>query len=706
MATEKIELIKLNIDQEELVTNMTLLSNKIKEQKQELKDLENANKALAEQGKDNTQQYKDNSTQMELVKANTKGLSAEYRTNQKVLVDIVSTEKAQLGTLQQLKIQNAELRKEQQGLNLTTAEGVKRNKEINIQIDKNTEFTKEHSDALVQDKMNVGNYGSALDGLPGPMGGVVGGIKKMIIAAKAFIATPLGMILAALALVIGIMGKAFRNSQKLMDIFNQSAAALSATISVLRDRISNFVEWELSLFNKDLRESRKASKELSDELLGLDDTMSKGEKRRARRQAKKGLFEEMKEEAAAAKALEKEMQDLEDAEIAFTVAKAELIKKIEQNKLAVKDANLTDEERLNLLDEALAFQDELVSKEVGFAKERARISQAQVKLGNSTREEMKANAELQAAAIEIEAAGFRQQKTVATERLGYVKKLRTAEAKALEQKEKDYQAELQLWIDFDNDLKSAKEKSAEEWLKSEMSALDKEIADKLTIEKRDDEYEKARSLFNLVSKRALDEQEETNEFERLKTNLKYRKEAEIEAAKEVGGDVALINTRYALLEIALGRETKNQKLLIISDFIGQLGGLFGEQTKIAKAAAVVQTTIDTYVGAQSVFAMTPGGIVVKTIAAGIAVGMGIANVKKILSVKAGGGVSASPSISAPQASVSSVISSTGGIITRDINENVDSYIGRTSRIDQTVLVIDEATAKQRGIKEVDQAAVI
>lgn len=65
--------------------------------------------------------------------------------------------------------------------------------------------------------------------------------------------------------------------------------------------------------------------------------------------------------------------------------------------------------------------------------------------------------------------------------------------------------------------------------------------------------------------------------------------------------------------------------------------LAGESSSVGKAAAIAATTINTYKGAQSAYADTPGGPIIKGIAAAIAVATGVMSVKKIISTKIPGG---------------------------------------------------------------------
>lgn len=86
----------------------------------------------------------------------------------------------------------------------------------------------------------------------------------------------------------------------------------------------------------------------------------------------------------------------------------------------------------------------------------------------------------------------------------------------------------------------------------------------------------------------------------------------------------------------------------LSDTLGQVADLFGEQTAAGKAAAIAQATIDTYLSAQKAYQATIGipivGPVLAPINAGIAIAAGIKNIKSIASVKTPGGGGPDPSI--------------------------------------------------------------
>jgi hypothetical protein len=112
---------------------------------------------------------------------------------------------------------------------------------------------------------------------------------------------------------------------------------------------------------------------------------------------------------------------------------------------------------------------------------------------------------------------------------------------------------------------------------------------------------------------------------------------------------------------------KRELLNLYSNALSVASGLLGESTVAGKAAAVASATISTYLAATQAYAsqLTPGDPTSPfraTLAAGIAVAAGLANVRKILAVQTpggGGSGGAAPSASTPQAPSFNVVG-TGG----------------------------------------------
>lgn len=129
------------------------------------------------------------------------------------------------------------LREERKKLNLETAEGQKRAAEINKQLDANTEIIKKNSSALEKQRLNIGNYGSALDKVIPGLGGMITGIGGMTKAALAFIATPLGAVLAALGVALAALTSYFRGSEEGQMKLNRIMDVGSAIVGKFSDLI-------------------------------------------------------------------------------------------------------------------------------------------------------------------------------------------------------------------------------------------------------------------------------------------------------------------------------------------------------------------------------------------------------------------------------------------------------------------------------------
>ena len=107
--------------------------------------------------------------------------------------------------------------------------------------------------------------------------------------------------------------------------------------------------------------------------------------------------------------------------------------------------------------------------------------------------------------------------------------------------------------------------------------------------------------------------------------------------------------------------------------------------KIQKAANIANALIDTYRGAQSAFASTTGGIIIKSLAAGVAVTAGLLNVKKIKSTQFNSttpdtsqapppSVQDSPSAVTANAPQFNVVGNTGINQLNNLNQPIQAYV--------------------------------
>jgi len=114
------------------------------------------------------------------------------------------------------------------------------------------------------------------------------------------------------------------------------------------------------------------------------------------------------------------------------------------------------------------------------------------------------------------------------------------------------------------------------------------------------------------------------------------------AEQQLSDDIKAINQDEVDFKAELRKvDADNVKSTAITT-LNTLGALAGTGSAIGKAAAVAQTTMDTYKAAQGAFSALSGipivGPALGAVAAGIAVAGGIANIKKIVAVKLPGTV--------------------------------------------------------------------
>jgi hypothetical protein len=212
--------------------------------------------------------------------------------------------------------------------------------------------------------------------------------------------------IGAIVLALGGLVSFLTQTQRGLDSVSNATAGVGATFSVLIDRLSSVGEAFSLIFSGDFSEGFDK----------LKDSFS-------------GIGDEIAQEAQEAVELEKALQRLRDREIELIGIRAQLRKEVEQNRLASKNEDLSNTARLKFLDIAIEKENELLDVQLEAAIERARIARAQLELGESTAEEIKEVAELEAQVIELETINFKRRRTIESERITFIRKIRAEEAR-------------------------------------------------------------------------------------------------------------------------------------------------------------------------------------------------------------------------------------------------------------------------------------
>jgi len=142
---------------------------------------------------------------------------------------------------------------------------------------------------------------------------------------------------------------------------------------------------------------------------------------------------------------------------------------------------------------------------------------------------------------------------------------------------------------------------------------------------------KRKKLVDIENKRAGDQLTFEEDMALQLENLAIQRQQELDEAEKTGADTTLIKKKYDKIENDMEKAKQDYKLGLYSQAFGNFATILGEQNAASKAFTVAQATIDTYQAANKALAAYPPPF--SYIAAGTAVAMGLANVKKIVSTK-------------------------------------------------------------------------
>lgn len=208
------------------------------------------------------------------------------------------------------------------------------------------------------------------------------------------------------------------------------------------------------------------------------------------------------------------------------------------------------------------------------------------------------------------------------------------------EKEKQLKQEMHAW-DY---------KAEEEYQSQSRALQDDHDTQRRELKKQADEQDKEQRKLNadldFQERIARLESEEASEYEIRYAQLENENALAIQKADEqhqagqlsdeqYQRNLELIRKDYAKKKIAIDKSVEDAKLQAFQSVFGQIKGLVGEQTALGKAAAIAETTINTYMAAQKAYsamaAIPVVGPALGAVAAAAAIASGLMNVAKISS---------------------------------------------------------------------------
>lgn len=531
------------------------------------------------------------------------------------------------------------------------------------------------------------NSGGAFKLLKGGLKAAVSGMWSFIKASAAFVLSPVGAVIAALAAAFLLVKNAMDRNEKTAAKLKRALAAFSGIIKTLLGVLEPLGEFivdglvkSFEMLEKGLTKALEAIQK-SLKFLGLDKAAASMEN-----------FNKKVEEGA------KISKELVDAQLAYDKAQRQArITQLKFQKDAEKLRQIRDDENKTIKERIKANEDlgktlkKQTEEELKLAQNALNVANLRIKLEGETKDNLDKRAEALTEIADIEERITGQESEQLTNRVALEKdakkkiedakkaaakkqkeleKQQEEEAKKLaEQRVKIAQSELDEYIRNNKTKLDSDKFLTQEALKEEQNRLD-QIAQKrkdfaaLQLEQgkidqvdynnqiaaideeneakkkevaiQKEEAEKEKQAIDFANKLEVLDSQAANEFEVAQRWNELDRQREVQEAEKTGANIELINKKYAARERAINEALSDQKLQDSKELFGGIRELLGENTAAGKAAGIAQATINTYQGVTEVWKTPstlpePFATISKAANTGIVLGSGLSAVSKITS---------------------------------------------------------------------------
>lgn len=612
-----------------------------------LADLKAEQKDLRKEGKEGSQQFSENAVEIKL-------LNNEVRKYEKSIVDQNRILQANEGSIEQLRATLSTLTAQWNALSEEERENTEIGQNLQASIKATSDELKGLEGSVGDTRRNVGNYQEAIDSAAqgttlfgGAIPTVVANLRTWTAAAKAFIATPLGLTIAAIAAGLQAVRTWFSRTAEGQEELNKITTRFNAFLGTFLDLISKV---GASLFEA-FTNPREALQSFADYFktfiidrvnafvdgLGLaGQAISKffqgdftGAAEDAAASAKKLFVEanpiiaagtdliqkaaeevrefskEIANDQKAAEELANRRNELTRREIEALTERARIESALAEARLNAQDKDrFGAEERLRFAEQSRDLANELSSLDTELAKERFELKRLENSINDSTLEDLREQAQLEADLINVRKQGADRQREL-----------------------------LERIISTQNEIEAnASSKAAEAKKKAQEEIAAQEEAAKVAAEGIKAEFEnqivalKNRYAEGLITRERYEEEiQDLNLASLLAQN---------EALKFYGQDTLKLEASISEQRIKIRESEARQKKEIqqgeaagFRDSLGKIQSLFAEHTAAYQAIRATQAVIDTYSAANMALSTYPPPL--GAIAASLAVVQGLINVDKI-----------------------------------------------------------------------------
>ena len=465
MAEDKIILTQIDIDVEASIKDTIRLKEEIAKLKKEtdlLKETEGETSASYIQAN-----------------ATLKAAQSELKSNEAITQKVISANRANAGSLDELKAKLAVVSKQWSAMTEDQRLNTEAGKKLTAQKLALTNQLKAEEKATGDTRRNVGNYTEGIGNATNALDKFVPGASAATNAAKGLgvafkvMLGPIGLIIAAITALYSYFTRSEEGQNKLakamavfkvvlgniMDVvsklgeylvkaFESPKEAIKYIGEFIKSQITNRIEALknmagalMKVFSKDWKEGLKElGSNYIDALTGVKDTIGKV------KGALKEMGDEMSREIDMAKKLADQQANLDKQIRAAGLQEKKDILELAKlkNEIDDKDKN-NGQERLKLIDEENALLDKMQERNLNIAKQKAYIHGEQIKMSASTKEDLDEQARLEGEIYQIEANITAQRKEAIAKRLEAINQIKAEQQKAAEDAIKNLELELAIW---------------------------------------------------------------------------------------------------------------------------------------------------------------------------------------------------------------------------------------------------------------------
>jgi hypothetical protein len=497
---EKITIAELDIDVNTLIKSTA-------DVKKAIDQLKVAQTQLTKEGETASEQYVQNASDLKV-------LNQAYNANLKAISDSTNAKaeeanrtellnlaiQAEATSIKEAREQNSLLNKLRNETNLTTEEGRQQLLALNAKLDENNEFIKDNADQYLKQKINIGNYSDSIKtafqdlnvfngGLGGfverskeaggagnlitsSLGGMAQGFLGVAKASLAFIATPIGALLAllvgAFALVQNALNRSEEATKKLKGAFSIFSGIINTVLKALEPLGEFLIDGIVMGLELAGAAAQKAGQLISDALsfLGFEDASK----------AVADFNEEVKNGIKSARDLANAEAELEKAQRRARLTQLQFQKDAEKLRQIRDDETKSTTERIKANEDLGKVLQQQLKEELAIANTALKVANLRIANEGKTKEALDAQLTALTEIADIEERITGQQSEQLVNRNSLIKeandKAKELAEKRTEQAIRESKAQLDLFLSE----QGIKAKSLEDSLKLAEQIAQKQIA--------------------------------------------------------------------------------------------------------------------------------------------------------------------------------------------------------------------------------------